>query len=124
MKLPTPDNLLTEKNIQDCIQSTAKTLGFELQYHTYRSKRSPTGFLDLVLVKAPRVVFIECKGWTGKLTKDKVNLETGRIDYGQESWIAELKKCPGVEVYTAWPNDWLSGRIANILSAGPKRKNR
>lgn len=52
------------------------------------------GFLDLVLVRSPRVIFAECKRDGERMTPE------------QELWYAALKACPGVEVYLWKPSDW------------------
>jgi hypothetical protein len=59
------------------------------------------GFPDLVLVRWPRVIFAELKSKQGKMSD------------AQAEWIAELKKCPAVEIYLWRPDDW--EEIKNIL---------
>ena len=51
------------------------------------------GFPDLVLVRAPRVIFAELKSPEGRLTRD------------QDGWIAALEGCPDVETYIWRPAD-------------------
>ena len=65
-------------------------------YHNPDSRRSTPGFPDLVLIRAPRVMFLELKR------------ETGRLSTVQREVLAELEGCPGVEVHVARPSDWAS----------------
>jgi hypothetical protein len=65
-----------------------------LAYHTHDSRRSRAGFPDVVLVKPPRVLFVELKA------------EAGRIRPEQTEWLGALAKCPGVETYVWRPSDF------------------
>ena len=58
--------LITEKDFQHTVVEAAKLYGW-IHYHTYLSKRSPSGFPDLVLVR-DRVLFRELKTDKGKLS--------------------------------------------------------
>ncbi len=75
-----------------------------LVYHTHNSRNSEPGMLDLILVKAPRIIFAEIKSQKGKLTKSKLN-KHGRLMPGQEDWFEQLQGCP-VESYIWRPSDW------------------
>jgi hypothetical protein len=55
--------------------------------------RNPAGWPDLVLVRRPRVIFVELKSDRGKLTPDQMAL------------LTELREC-GQEVYVWRPEDW------------------
>ncbi len=59
---------LTEAEFQQMITERAKLLGW-LIYHTYDSRRSASGFPDLVLVRSGRVLFVEVKSEKGRLSK-------------------------------------------------------
>lgn len=64
------------------------------------------GLPDLLMVKPPRVVFMELKRQAVReLTPE------------QEEWIALLKKCPSVEVYIFRPGDVV--QVAGVLSGRP-----
>lgn len=89
-----------EKSLQAQIVKAARLLGW-LVYHTWRSTHSAPGFPDLVLVRPPRLVFIELKTDTGKVSPD------------QERWLEQLRQCPGAEVYLFRPGDW--ARIVEVL---------
>ena len=98
---------MTEAELQEAVREIAKTTGW-LYYHTYRSRRSPAGFPDVVLVRPPRVIFAELKSETGKLTPE------------QNQWIAAL--LVSGEAYVWRPGDLdlisavLSTRYARDLS--------
>lgn len=100
--LPTPPRQ-TERSFQAQVVTLAELFGWRW-YHTQRSKGSPAGFPDLVLVRArhpqPRVVFLELKGERTPLTDD------------QQRWIDELRSC-GQEAYIARPQHW--ERLEKIL---------
>jgi hypothetical protein len=89
-----------ERDWQAQVIALATGLGFRV-YHTWRSEHSVAGFPDLVLVKAPRVLFAELKTDVGKLMP------------AQETWLAELAQCPGVENYVWRPRD--AQVVADIL---------
>ena len=91
---------MTEKEWDGQIRDMCRRFGWRY-YHTYRSKRSPQGFPDLVLVRPPRVVFAELKRDTTKLTPF------------QEEWMTDLKRCSGVEAYIWCPSDFYE--VAEIL---------
>jgi hypothetical protein len=65
-----------------------------LYYHTYDSRRSVSGFPDLVMVKKPRVIFAELKSSSGKLSKQ------------QTHWKDALEACPGISYYLWTPQHW------------------
>jgi VRR-NUC domain len=72
-----------------------------LTFHTWDSRRSEPGFPDLVLVRPPRVVFVETK------------TERGRIRRDQRKWLDQLAACEAVEAYLVRPSD--AGRILEVL---------
>ena len=84
---------LSEKEYQAQILELACTLGW-IYIHAYDSRRSTPGFPDLVLARAPRVIFAEIK-------RDGLVLSLA-----QEVWGGELAQCPGVEYYVWRPSDW------------------
>jgi VRR-NUC domain len=69
-------------------------------YHTHRSDKSTPGFPDLVLVRRPRIVWLELKSERGKATTDQL------------WWIGELRAC-GQEVYVARPSD--ADKLTRVL---------
>lgn len=50
-------------------------------YHTRDSRHSPAGFLDLVMVRPPRLIFAELKTERGKITRE------------QTEWMDDLFMC-------------------------------
>jgi hypothetical protein len=69
----------------------APQLGWDRRYHTYRSKRSPSGFPDWCLAR-DRIIFVELKAEKGKPTPEQV------------SWLTALTAAGG-EVYLWRPTD-------------------
>jgi len=96
--LPTPP-ALTETRFQQQVVKLAELLGWRW-YHTHDSRRSPAGFPDLVLLRRPRVIFLELKADRTVVTD------------AQRDWIAELRAC-GQEAYIARPKHW--ERLERIL---------
>lgn len=92
MKVATPLDEILEKDWQRQVRQLAETLGYRRGYHTFDSRRSDTGFPDLVLVSAKRkrIVYLELKR------------EQGRISDSQRDWLAALHAAGG-EVYVARP---------------------
>ena len=93
---------LTERQFQRQVMDAARALGW-LRAHfrpapSAQGWRTPVegdgaGFPDLVLVRPPRVLFVELKSDTGKLTD------------AQRVWLNQLSLC-GQEFYVWRPSDW------------------
>ena len=81
-------------------KAVAAMLGWQLRYHTLRSKGSQSGFPDRVLVR-DRIVYVETKS------------EKGKPSPSQIEWLDGLTKA-GAEVYLWRPSDW--DECARILS--------
>ena len=64
-------------------------------YHTRRSDRSDAGFLDLVLIRPPRLIFAELK----------TDSPRSRLTLEQSAWIADLEQIAVVETYVWRPAD-------------------
>lgn len=84
---------MKERELQANVYEAAGVFGW-LIYHTYDSRRSSAGFPDLVLVRAPRVIFAELKA------------ENGVITLEQRNWLGQLGACTGIESYLWRPSDW------------------
>jgi len=85
---------LTEKQFMGQIKELATILGW-LWYHPFDSRKSTPGFPDLVLARAPRVIFAELK------------VEAGFLTPAQKLWQRELVECRRrVEYYLWMPRDW------------------
>jgi hypothetical protein len=75
-----------ETRLQLRVIDLAARLGWRA-YHTHDSRRSVRGFPDLVLVKPPRVVFVELKVGRKQLTDS------------QRAWMADLERCSEVDAF-------------------------
>jgi hypothetical protein len=83
----------SEKEFQGQVLHLARLCGWRV-YHTFDSRRSAPGFPDLVLVRAPVVVFAELKA------------EEGSVRPEQRDWLAVLGGCERVEVALWRPSSW------------------
>lgn len=81
-----------ERRLQSMLLDAASALRWKA-YHTFDSRRSAPGFPDLVLVRPPRLLFVELKSEKGKLTVE------------QQRWLDVLSEVPGVECYVWRPDD-------------------
>lgn len=97
------DDML-EKDWQRQVRELAQTLGYRRAYHTFDSRKSDTGFPDLVLVSPQRrrVVFLELKR------------EKGRLSERQAEWVRALHTA-GAEIYVARPRHF--DILARVLGA-------
>lgn len=100
MKKAIPLDLITEKDWSGQVAALCRATGW-LRYHTYRSERSQPGFPDETLVR-DRVVFLELK------------TETGKLSDHQKEWLTALHRA-GAEVYVARPRDLQA--VAEVLQA-------
>lgn len=94
----------TEAQFQEQVIKLARALGWN-HYHTHDSRRSPSGFPDLVLTNnmQRRVIYRELKREKG-----------GRVSPAQKEWITNLETC-GQDVDIWRPSDLESGRIFREL---------
>lgn len=87
-----PYTYTTEKQLREQVRDLCKKLGW-MFYFTWTSIHSPRGMPDLILVKPPRVLFVELKTEKGELS-----------DY-QKTWTDVLGRCGGnVECYILKPS--------------------
>lgn len=77
---------MTEKDWQKQVVELAQTLGWRKAYHTYDSRRSHSGFPDLVLVRE-RVVFAELKREKTKLSPSQCGWMRALLDAGAEAYV-------------------------------------
>ena len=87
--------VVTEAQWQNTVVEAAQLLGWWV-FHDHDSRKNQAGFPDLVLIRPPRVMFLELKRETGKLTT------------AQGEVLGLLEDCPGVEVEVARPSNWSS----------------
>lgn len=97
---------MTEDELLRNVLHAAKLLRWRC-YHIRNSRlgivQGDPGFPDLVLTRAPRVLFVELKAEKGRLTRE------------QSGWLADLMACPAVGVAVWRPKDWLDGTIESVL---------
>jgi hypothetical protein len=74
------------------VREAASLTGW-LTYHTFDSRRSASGFPDLILCRGARLVAAELKGPTGRVTRE------------QAMWLDALDAA-GVECFVWRPSDW------------------
>jgi hypothetical protein len=93
VQMPTaPAEPVSEKQFQAAVVKEAKRLGWRV-YHTYDSRKSEAGFVDLVLLRGPRKMVAELKVGSNKPSAAQLNwLE----------WFADA----GVESHVWYPTDW------------------
>lgn len=89
----------TEAGFQRTVTEYATWRGWRW-YHTHDSRRSPSGFPDLVLVRGQNLIFVELKSEKGRVTSD------------QQEWIDALSATnydhSGPLVFVWRPSDWES----------------
>ena len=85
----------SEESFQRRVLELARWMGWSA-YHTFDSRGSQPGFPDLVLVRAPRVIFAELKKDTARR----------QLPLHQAWWHAQLERCPGIETYVWRPKQW------------------
>lgn len=89
---PPVDDESAEKAFQEAVIKVAREHGWS-EYHTYNSRRSKSGWFDLVLVRPPVIIFAELKSAGGRTTA------------AQERWIELLRECQQ-RVYVWKPENW------------------
>jgi hypothetical protein len=94
---------MSERDLQQWVIGAAQRLGY-MSYHTFDSRRSEPGFPDLVMVRPPRLLFVELKRQSKSPTAE------------QQRWLDALAdRAGGAEVYVWRPMDWLTGQIEHVL---------
>jgi hypothetical protein len=87
--------------MQQAIIDTAKMLGY-LTHHEYDSRRSTAGFPDLWIVGYGKLLVLENK------------TDTGRVSDDQRIWLRELTAA-GVDARVYRLRDWQSGELVREL---------
>lgn len=112
---------LTEAEWHAQVVELAGTLGY-LRYHTYRSKRSPAGFPDEVLVR-DRVIYLELKREKGKLSPEQRRWVTALLDAGAEIYVVRPSDLDDLALVLAHRGDpWVSGRGRVVEAAAVLRQ--
>jgi hypothetical protein len=105
-----PAFAISERAFQQAVIEAAQIAGWRVAHfrpaETKKGWRTPVqadgaGFPDLVLVKPPRVLFVELKAQTGSLTQ------------AQMTWLTELGCSSQIGVFEWRPADW--DEIAEVL---------
>lgn len=84
--------LMTERQLQDRIIEAATRGGWR-HYHTHDSRRSDPGWPDIVLVRGRRMLVLELKR------------RTGRVSVHQRGWIDALQQVDTLDVRVVRPDD-------------------
>ena len=95
--------MISEKDFRQQIVDLARIFGW-MVYFTWRSKHSPAGFPDLVLVRGPTCLFRELK------------TEKGKVTAAQEEWLTALQAA-GQDAKVWRPGDW--SEIEKTLARRP-----
>tara|TARA_R110002110_G_scaffold148645_2_gene339757 strand:+ start:939 stop:1304 length:366 start_codon:yes stop_codon:yes gene_type:complete len=105
---------ITEAELQATILDMAQTFGWRC-HHEYDSRIAPRGrgsrtmtdkgYPDLTLVRGDKLLYVEVKKESGKVSRD------------QELWLAALRAC-GVRAEVWRPSDLDNGTIEVILKEG------
>ena len=97
---------LTEKDLDAAVAKLCRLYGWR-RYHTYRSKHSPAGFPDLVLVKPPRLIFAELKSDDGEVSAEQAEwlVDLARVSDGVQERLIAGHPPSNVEVFTWRPRD-------------------
>lgn len=104
------DNMLSERHFLLWVLELAQTFGWRCHHSpdspdarkVPRGRRGEylvdPGCPDIIAVRPPQVLFIEVKS------------ARGRLRAGQQGWLAELLKCPGIKVHVWRPGDELKAQ--------------
>src|SRR5215469_3352029 len=98
-----PASVMSETELDNQIRAIAKDLGLK-RYHTFDSRKSPSGFPDLVLAGPGGVLFRELKRQDKKPTA------------AQQEWLTVLTQA-GQDAGVWRPSSLLSGQVAHELTA-------
>ena len=93
LAVPALPSGLSEAAFQRTVVDLAAWRGWR-SYHTHDSRRSAPGFPDLVLVRSDRLLAVELK------------TRTGRVTDAQRRWLAALSCVPGISCHLWRPADW------------------
>lgn len=96
---------LSEAEFQSQVRQVAEIYRWGM-HHNPESRRADPGFPDLVLVRPPRILFVELKTDRGRLDKRERTDKKGKPLWNQQDWKDALEGCPGVEYYLWRPRDF------------------
>lgn len=85
---------MSEKTLQAVVVRLLKKHGYTLAYHTWDSRRSPSGFPDL----------IACHEQPGRpLMALELKTDTGQVTLPQQHWLDALAQCTSVQAQVLRP---------------------
>ena len=84
---------LSEAAFQRTVVDLAQWRGWRV-FHVHDSRRSAAGWPDLAMLRGDRMLAVELK------------TKTGRVTDAQRGWLAALSCVPGVESFVWRPADW------------------
>jgi len=99
---------MSEADLQTHIIAMAEVLGYEVVHIRDSRGQRVAGLPDLLLMRAPTIIFAELKR------------EKGRLMAKQAWFLAQLREC-GVRVYLWRPSDWMAGTVQRIIEEGARR---
>ena len=102
-----PDGAMTERTLQSAVVRLLRQHGYTFCYHTFDSRRSPSGFMDLVCAH-------EKPGHP--LLALEVKTATGHVTLPQQAWLAALAQCTAVHAQVVRPAD-LEALVALLRGA-------
>ena len=104
--------LASEKAFQSAVVRLAKQYGW-LAYHTFDSRRSPSGFPDLVLAPGPT-----CHNDPRLCYAVELKTETGQVTLAQQAWLEALAGCTGVVAEV-----WRPSQLQEIIERLRREEN-
>lgn len=108
---PDPAARMSEADLDKAIRRILADLTPLIAYHTYDSRRSASGWPDLVIAR------IHVQGYDdGAVMFRELKREGGKVTPAQETWLEALQ-WGGCDTGVWRPSDLLSGRIARELAA-------
>lgn len=117
----TPLADLTEAQLTTQVVDLARTLGFDLIYHTYDSRRSAHGFPDFVIARE-RTIFLELKAERGKPTPDQRRWLRGLLDAGSEAYLIRPRDLAALADVLAWRGDPLAPPATQLSDQSGQRR--
>jgi hypothetical protein len=93
-----PSLHISEKEFQQMIIEVATYLGY-LHYHTHDSRRSVSGFPDLVLIRPAR------ENLSARLLVVELKVGKNTPTTAQRLWLGAFAAC-GIETHVWYPRDW------------------
>lgn len=87
------DAVVPEREFQGTVVDLALLRGWRV-FHDHDSRRNAAGLPDLLLVKPPRMIWVELKA------------EKGRLSAEQQQWLDALGRCTEVSTFVWRPHQW------------------